>query len=115
MTNAERSTFPSSPKSYDYPGGAKVADAHNDDFVAKGAAALRQAKANVGSMISDAEEKGQQALNYAEGQGREALDIARDFRDTLAGGVEKSVTKHPLYTLALAVGLGFLFGVFWRR
>jgi hypothetical protein len=115
MTNAERSTFPSSPKSHDYPGGAKVADAQNDDFVAKGAAALRQARANVDSVIADVEEKGQQALNYAEGKGREAFNIARDFRDTLAVDVEKSVTKHPYTTLALAVGLGFLFGAIWRR
>jgi ElaB/YqjD/DUF883 family membrane-anchored ribosome-binding protein len=43
------------------------------------------------------------------------MDNVRDFGDTLAVAVEKSVTKRPYITLALAVALGFLFGATWRR
>jgi ElaB/YqjD/DUF883 family membrane-anchored ribosome-binding protein len=43
------------------------------------------------------------------------MDNVREVRDTLAVAVDKSVTKRPYTTLALAVGLGFLFGAIWRR
>jgi len=39
----------------------------------------------------------------------------REVGDTLAVAVDKSVTKRPYTTLALAVGLGFLLGATWRR
>jgi ElaB/YqjD/DUF883 family membrane-anchored ribosome-binding protein len=43
------------------------------------------------------------------------MDNLREVGDTLGVAVEKSVTKRPYTTLALAVGLGFLFGAAWRR
>jgi ElaB/YqjD/DUF883 family membrane-anchored ribosome-binding protein len=115
MTNTERSTYPSSSKPYGSSSGAHAADASKDDLAAKGAAAFRDVKANVESVIADAGEKGQQALNYAGQKGQEAMDNVRDVGDTFAVAVEKSVTKRPYTTLALAVGLGFLFGATWRR
>ena len=115
MTNTERSTYPSSSKPYGFSGGAHAADASKDDFAAKGAAASREVKANVESVIADAGEKGQQALNYAGQKGQEAMDNVREVGDSLAVAVKKSVTKRPYTTLALAVGLGFLFGAIWRR
>jgi ElaB/YqjD/DUF883 family membrane-anchored ribosome-binding protein len=115
MTNIERSTNPSSSKPYGFSGGAHPADALKDDLASKGAAAFREAKANVESVIADAGEKGQQALNYAGQQGQKAMDNVREVGDTLAVALEKSVTKRPYTTLALAVGLGFLFGAIWRR
>jgi ElaB/YqjD/DUF883 family membrane-anchored ribosome-binding protein len=111
MTNAERSTYPSSPKPYGSSDGTNTAGASKDDLASKGAAAFREAKANVESVIADAGEKGQQALNYA----GEAMANVREVGDTLAVAVEKSVTKRPYTTLALAVGLGFLVGAMWRR
>ena len=43
------------------------------------------------------------------------MDNVREVRDTLVVAVDKSVTKRPYTTLALAVGLGFLVGAIWRR
>jgi ElaB/YqjD/DUF883 family membrane-anchored ribosome-binding protein len=106
MTNSERST-----SLYGTPGGA----ASTDDLASKGAAAFRDVKANVESVIADAGDKGKQALNYAGQKGHEAMDNVREVGDTLAGAIEKSVTKRPYATLALAVGLGFMFGAAWRR
>jgi ElaB/YqjD/DUF883 family membrane-anchored ribosome-binding protein len=115
MTNAERSAYPPSSKPYGSSSGANAADASKDDLASKGVAAFREATANVESVIADAGKKGQRALNYAGQKGQEAMDNVREVGDTLAVAVEKSVTKRPYITLALAVGLGFLFGATWRR
>ena len=115
MTNAERSTYPQSSNPYGSSGGANAADASKDDLASKGAAAFREVKANVESVVADAGEKGQQALNYAGQKGQEAMNGVREVGDTLAVAVEKSVAKRPYITLALAAGLGFLFGATWRR
>jgi ElaB/YqjD/DUF883 family membrane-anchored ribosome-binding protein len=98
-----------SPASPGSPSGtAPAADAPKDDIASKGAAALREAKANVEDMISD-------AGDYAGQKGREAMDNVRRVGDTLAVAVEKSVTARPYTTLALALAAGFLFGATWRR
>jgi hypothetical protein len=72
MTNTERSTY--SPHSTAY-GKAPVADAPKDDLASKGAAVFRDAKANVGDMISD-------AGDYAGKKGREAMDNMRRVPET---------------------------------
>jgi ElaB/YqjD/DUF883 family membrane-anchored ribosome-binding protein len=105
VTNTERSTY--SPHSTAY-GKALVADAPKDDLASKGAAAFRDAKANVGDMISD-------AGDYAGKKGREAMDNMRGVGDSLAVAVERSVTTRPYTTLALAVAAGFLVGAMWHR
>jgi ElaB/YqjD/DUF883 family membrane-anchored ribosome-binding protein len=116
MTNTERSTHPSSSNVYDSPSSrAHAADVPKDDLAAKGAAAFREAQANVESVIADAGEKGQEALNYAGQKGREALDNVREVGDTLAVAVQKSIKTRPYTTLALALAAGFLFGATWRR
>lgn len=115
MTNTERSTYPSSSNAYGSSGPAHASDAPKDDLAAKGAAAFREAKANVESVIADAGEKGQEALNYAGQKGREAMDSVREVGDTLAVAVEKSIKTRPYTTLALALAAGFLFGATWRR
>ena len=115
MTNAERSTYTPSSKSHGSSGGAHAADASKDDLASKGAAAFREVKASVESVVADAGEKGKQALNYAGQKGQEAMDNVREVGDTFAVAVEKSVTKRPYTTLALAAGLGFLFGAARRR
>ena len=43
------------------------------------------------------------------------MDNVREVGKTLGVAIEKSVTKRPYTTLALAMGLGFLFGAIWRR
>jgi ElaB/YqjD/DUF883 family membrane-anchored ribosome-binding protein len=115
MTLVERSTIPSS-SSYGSSGRTQAADTPSDDLAAKGAAAIREAKTNIESVISDVSEKGQEALNYAGQKGQEAMDSVRKVSGTIATAVEKSVQARPYTTaLALALAAGFLVGAAWRR
>jgi ElaB/YqjD/DUF883 family membrane-anchored ribosome-binding protein len=98
MTNTERSASPSSPNTFGSSGRAPEDAA--DDLAAKGAAAFREAKAGVESIIADAGEKGQQAMSNV-----------RQVGDAIG----KSITARPYIIVALAVAAGFLFGATWRR
>jgi ElaB/YqjD/DUF883 family membrane-anchored ribosome-binding protein len=115
MTNTERSTHPPSSNAYRSSGSVHAADGATDDLAAKGAAAFHEVKASVESVIADAGDKGQQAWDYAGKKGQEAVDNVREVGDTLAVAIERSVTKRPYTTIALAVAAGFLFGAIWRR
>jgi ElaB/YqjD/DUF883 family membrane-anchored ribosome-binding protein len=64
----------------------------------------KQARSNVDSMMSDATDRG-----YA------ALDAAQEAAATLEETVEDAIVQRPLAAVGLAVGLGFLIGVTWRR
>jgi ElaB/YqjD/DUF883 family membrane-anchored ribosome-binding protein len=75
-----------------------------DDITAKGTAAFRDAKASVNKAASDATEKGQ-----------EALQSARDMRDSVADAILDSVRRRPYTTLAIAGAIGFLYGAMRRR
>jgi ElaB/YqjD/DUF883 family membrane-anchored ribosome-binding protein len=108
MTNTERSTYPSSSQPYGSSGGAPAPVAPKDDLASKGAEVIRDAKAGVESMISD-------AGDYAGKKGKKAMDNMRGVGDTLAVAIERSVRTRPYTTLALAVAAGFLFGATWRR
>ena len=82
-------------------GGASFAQQSDVDQV-KGQA--RRAKASVDSALSDATDKG-----------RAAVDAVRDVADTFGEALEDSLQRRPYATLALAAGIGFLFGATWRR
>ena len=71
-------------------------------FAAKGTASWQRAKSDLDGAISDAGEKG-----------REAIGAVREVGDNVVDAVDKSLKQRP-YT-ALAAGLGFLFGAIWRR
>ena len=106
MTNTERSTH--SPASNAYtPPGAHVADTPKGHLASKGAAAFRDAKETVENVISD-------AGNYAGQKSQEALDNVRVVGDSLAVAIEKSLTRRPYTTLALAVATGFLLATWYR-
>ena len=75
-----------------------------DLLTAKGNVAWQKAKSSVGGVLSDAETKGE-----------EAVDAVREVRDNVVGAIDESLKQRPYTTLALAVGLGFLFGATWRR
>ena len=64
----------------------------------------RQARANVDSAIDEASERGSAMLGAAQ-------DAAVSIEETL----EDVITQRPLATVGLALGLGFLIGVTWRR
>jgi len=73
-------------------------------LAATGAAAFRDARASVEDAIADVGERG-----------REALQGARDVRDTFAEALLESLETRPYATLAVVAGLGFLAGAIWRR
>ena len=65
---------------------------------------LRSARANVDSVMSDASDRAGTIASAAQ-------DAASSVGDTLADVIH----ERPIATLALALGLGFLIGVTWRR
>jgi ElaB/YqjD/DUF883 family membrane-anchored ribosome-binding protein len=64
----------------------------------------RQARANVDSVMSDMSERG-----------NAALDAAQNAAATIGETLEEAIQERPLATVGLAIGLGFLIGVTWRR
>jgi ElaB/YqjD/DUF883 family membrane-anchored ribosome-binding protein len=64
----------------------------------------RQARANVDSAVEDISERGSMAMGAAQ-------DAAVSVQETL----EDAIAERPLAMLGLALGLGFLIGVTWRR
>jgi ElaB/YqjD/DUF883 family membrane-anchored ribosome-binding protein len=65
---------------------------------------LKHARANMGSMVNDASDRLGVVANRAQSQA-----------SSLGDSLEDAIQERPLATLALALGLGFLAGVIWRR
>jgi ElaB/YqjD/DUF883 family membrane-anchored ribosome-binding protein len=76
----------------------------SDIVASKGHAALNRARSSVEGVMSEATAKGQ-----------EAVDAVREVGDKMLDAVDESLKKRPYTTLALALGIGFLFGATWRR
>lgn len=75
------------------------------DVVAnQGTAAWQRARSGVDGVMSDAQDKS-----------REAVDAMREVSDKFVEAIDESIKDRPYTTLAIAVGLGFLFGATWRR
>ena len=64
----------------------------------------KQARANVDSAVDDMSERGAAAMEAAQ-------EAASSFEES----PEDAITQRPLATVGLALGLGFLIGVAWRR
>jgi len=64
----------------------------------------KQARANVDSAVDDMSERGSAMM-----------DAAQDTAYSIEESLEDVITQRPLATVALALGLGFLIGVTWRR
>lgn len=69
---------------------------------------LRRARANVDALASGASEKAGAAAGAMTAV---AQDAASSIGDTLADAIE----ERPVASLALAMAIGFLIGVTWRR
>jgi ElaB/YqjD/DUF883 family membrane-anchored ribosome-binding protein len=76
----------------------------SDIFGVKGNAAWSRVKANLGDVISDAEEQGHNAASAARKVGDHVVDV-----------IDETLKQRPYTTLAVVAGLGFLFGATWRR
>jgi ElaB/YqjD/DUF883 family membrane-anchored ribosome-binding protein len=64
----------------------------------------KQARANVDAAVDDISERGSVAM-----------DAAQDAASSIEEALEDVILQRPLATVALALGLGFLIGVTWRR
>ena len=64
----------------------------------------KQARVNAESALDDASERGSAMM-----------DAAQDAAVTLEETLEDVIIQRPLATVGLALGLGFLIGVTWRR
>lgn len=64
----------------------------------------KRARANVDSMMADVNERGSAAFEAAQ-------EAAATLEDTL----EDAIHQRPIAAIGLAIGLGFLIGVTWRR
>ena len=64
----------------------------------------KQARANVDSALDD-----------ASGRGGAMLDAAQDTAYSIEETLEDAITQRPLATVGIALGLGFLIGMTWRR
>jgi ElaB/YqjD/DUF883 family membrane-anchored ribosome-binding protein len=82
----------------------RLASQITDIFSAKGNAAWTRARSNVEGVVSDVGAKGQ-----------EAFDAMQEAGDRVVDAIDESLEKRPYTTLALALGIGFLFGAMWRR
>ena len=56
-----------------------------------------------------------EALSEAGERGQEAAVAVRDVAGTVTEAVEDSLHRHPLTTIGIALGLGFVCGAAWRR
>jgi ElaB/YqjD/DUF883 family membrane-anchored ribosome-binding protein len=83
---------------------ARLAQQIADILAVRGEATWRKAKSNVEGVITDAQDKGM-----------EAVDAVREVGDNMLDAVDRSLKERPYTTLALAIGIGFLFGATWRR
>jgi ElaB/YqjD/DUF883 family membrane-anchored ribosome-binding protein len=64
----------------------------------------KEARANAESALDDVSERGSAMMEAAQ-------DAAYSLEETL----EDAITQRPLATVGLALGIGFLIGVTWRR
>ena len=75
-----------------------------DDTMAQVKSQVRRAQAAANSAIED-----------AQATGKEAVDAFREVADTFGDAVDDSLKRRPYATLAVAAGIGFLFGAAWKR
>jgi len=87
---------------------AKLAGQVGDLLSAGGAEALAGLKKRAQTVQDELDD----TMSDVGERGREALS---EVSDHLGEALQESMQQHPLTTIALAVGLGFLFGTVWRR
>jgi ElaB/YqjD/DUF883 family membrane-anchored ribosome-binding protein len=83
---------------------ARLAQQIADIFAAKGDKVWQRARSGVDEAIAGAEDRG-----------RDAVDAMREVGDNFFEAIDESLEHRPYTTLAIALGIGFLFGATWRR
>mgnify|MGYP001470849958 CR=1 FL=1 len=82
----------------------RLAEQVGDILANKGNAAWLRARSSVDGVVSDAQDRG-----------REAVGAVRDVSDNFVEAINDSIKTRPYATLAIVAGLGFLFGATWRK
>jgi ElaB/YqjD/DUF883 family membrane-anchored ribosome-binding protein len=82
----------------------RLASQITEIFTARGNAAWARARANVEGVVSDVSAKGQ-----------DAVDAVQEASERVVDAIDESLRTRPYTTLAIALGIGFLFGAMWRR
>jgi ElaB/YqjD/DUF883 family membrane-anchored ribosome-binding protein len=83
---------------------AKLTQEIANIVAARGGATWRKARSNVEGVVTQAQDKG-----------LEAVDAVREVGESMIDALDESIKKRPYTTLGLALGIGFLFGATWRR
>ena len=73
------------------------------------------AMAQVKTQVRRAQEAAGSAISDAQASGKEAVDAFREVADTFGDAIDDSLKRRPYATLAVAAGIGFLFGAAWKR
>jgi ElaB/YqjD/DUF883 family membrane-anchored ribosome-binding protein len=55
------------------------------------------------------------AIDDAKATGKDTVDAFREVADTMGDALDESLRTRPYATLAIAAGIGFLFGAAWSR
>jgi len=71
--------------------------------------------AQVKTQVRRAQEAANSAISDAQATGKEAVDAFREVADTFGDAIDDSLKRRPYATLAVAAGIGFLFGAAWKR
>jgi ElaB/YqjD/DUF883 family membrane-anchored ribosome-binding protein len=82
----------------------RLAEQVGDIVANRGNAAWRRARSSVDGVMSDAQDKG-----------RDAVGAMRDVSDNFVDAIDESIKNRPYTTLAIVAGLGLLLGAMWRR
>src|SRR5262245_16438065 len=82
----------------------RLASQITEIFAARGNAAWARARANVEGVVSDVSAKGQ-----------DAVDAVQEASERVVDAIDDSLRTLPYTTLAIALGIGFLFGAMWRK
>jgi len=82
----------------------RLADEVADIVSRTGTTAWSRAKAHVDDAVAQAQDSG-----------RETAESMQEAADRFIGVVDEQLKTRPYATLAIAAGLGFLFGLTWRR
>ena len=90
---------------------ARLADQISTLLSSGGNDAIREVKAQIDRFRDRLDD----VLSDAGAKGLDAIGGLRDSADTLLDSLEDAVRKHPISTLGVALGVGFLFGATWRR
>ena len=90
---------------------AALTDQITDALNSFAGSATKQARRGYKQVRANAE----QAVDDMSERGGAMMDAAQDAASSIGESLEEVITERPLATVGLALGLGFLIGVTWRR